>query len=150
MVKIICDRENAKIILSDENSFTEVLCMNRDIDDCYYVLSHVVGENEIGINIEDIRVLNEGKTVQIASATATGENCVTEAFRKAFLNIPTVKTVYIILLIDKDVPNNVLLQGDNMLVDTAKFDPDGTFIWFVDYTDNECGHGAQLTAVIFS
>lgn len=149
MYTILCDQENAKVIVADNNFvITTVLSTTRDLSDTYDVINSILGENTIGITAEDIRAMNDEKTVRVASAIATGENCVTEVFQKAFLNMK-VSNVCIVLKLDKNVPLDTVIEGDNILDDENVFDKDGTVIWCLEETD-QCGKNAYLTAVIFS
>lgn len=150
MYTILCDQENAKVIVADNNFvITTVLSTTRDLSDTYDVIHSILGENTIGITAEDIRSMNDEKTVRVASAIATGENCVTEAFQKAFLNLGIIENVCILLTLDKQVPSNAAIDGDDMLDDETVFCKNGNVIIRVKKT-NRNGKNAYLTAVIFS
>ncbi len=150
MYTILCDQENAKVIVADDNFVvTTILSTTRNLSDTYDVINNILGENIIGITTEDIRAMNDGKTVRVASAIATGENCVAEAFQKAFINMGVIENVCILLLLDKQVPSDATIDGDDMLDDETVFYKDGNVIMRVKKT-NRNGKNAYLTAVIFS
>ena len=148
MKKIICDIKSRKIIIFDKNRSTTITTMIDDFDNCYYVLNNILEEGTIFL--DDIIALNdENKAVKVVSACESGENCVTKAFEKAFLDIGIINTACILITVGKDVSEKYLLQVTNLLNNSTLFSPDGTFIWKANHNDvNE--KNAKIIAIIFS
>lgn len=151
MDQVYLNYEEGKVLLCENNSvITTVYCSNRDIDDTFFVLKNIIStKGEIFVDATDIKTINSGKTVQVASATAIGEDCIAQVFQKAFLNLGVIQNSCMLLLIDNDVPLNTISQDIENMLDNEVFDKDARIFWKVSRSGN-LGKRAELTAIIFS
>ena len=114
--EIIYNKDELTITVRDENCSTDIKCTEDNFDECARMLTVFVSpESAISADAGDICVLNsEENTVFMLKGDFTGEDCVTEAIKKAFEGQEKVKNVGILFEVFTERKN--IVEGGELLI----------------------------------
>lgn len=150
--EIIYNKDELTITVRDGNCSTDIKCTEDNFDECARMLTVFVSpESAISADAGDICVLNsEENTVFMLKGDFTGEDCVTEAIKKAFEGQEKVKNVGILFEVSKDTE----LSNFNGMMDFINgsdvFDSDGTVMWTADFIEDvSVTNTAYVKAIVF-
>jgi len=138
------DHNTVNFILSDEERSTTVTANNFDMDICFKILEDIFMNSE-SIELDDVLALNDENTiVKAVSASASGKDCITKAFKEAFSDGVT-NTAAILITVSK---NRSFAEVDDFL-SSDNFSKDGFVIWKV-LKNKKLEESIRLDAIIFT
>ena len=150
--EIIYNKDELTITVRDENCSTDIKCTEDNFDECARMLTVFVSpESAISADAGDICVLNsEENTVFMLKGDFTGEDCVTEAIKKAFEGQEKVKNVGILFEVSKDTELSDFNGMMDFINGNGVFDSNGTVMWTADFIENvSVTNTAYVKAIVF-
>ena len=150
--EIIYNKDELTITVRDENCSTDIKCTEDNFDECARMLTVFVSpESAISADAGDICVLNsEENTVFMLKGDFIGEDCVTEAIKKAFEGQEKVKNVGILFEVSKDTELSDFNGMMDFINGSGVFDSDGTVMWTADFIEDvSITNTAYVKAIVF-
>ena len=139
------DHNTVNFILSDGERSTTVTANNFDMDICCKVLEEIFMNSE-SIELDEVLALNDENTiVKAVSASASGKDCITKAFKEAFSDGIT-NTAAILITVSKNLRS--FAEVDDFL-SSDNFSKDGFVIWKV-LKNKKLEESIRLDSIIFT